>query len=66
MRMTRSDLKPFLRGYLELVQHVLFEESKLWLHLLYLVAIPFYPLLWPALYLWLPQGDQNDQNREDS
>lgn len=54
MSYTRDEVKPFWKGWKENIRHVL-EEDTLWAHLVNLIAIPFWPILWVALILWLPE-----------
>lgn len=65
MKTTRNDMKSFWRGWRECATQLLFEEDRAYNHLFYLFCLPIYPLIWLAIMLWLPQGEPNDQNRED-
>lgn len=55
MRTSRKDMKSLWRGWYENLTQLMFGEDKFYNHLFYLVCLPIYPIIWLAIYLWLPE-----------
>lgn len=46
MRSHNLKLKPFLKGWKDLLVQVVSGEATLWWNLYYLAALPVYPIFW--------------------